>query len=149
MEYDSLFRSFPGADDDPLALPIEARTLTDSGLGYIRINTFSDDENMMARLWDRYLQSLVDNEIPGLILDLRQNSGGSGRMAQNFAGYFFEEEFQPFNAFYYNDISGQFEESQHPDRIEPAPVHFRRTDCSAGRARLHQRVRRICFFDAT
>ena len=93
-------------------------------MGYIRINTFSDDENMMARLWDCYLQDLVDNEIPGLILDLRQNPGGSGRMAKNFAGYFFEDEFQPFTALYYNDITGQFEASQFPDRIEPAPQHF-------------------------
>jgi C-terminal processing protease CtpA/Prc len=123
-EYDSLLTALPSADDDPLALPVEARTLIDSGLGYIRINTFSDDDNLMARLWDRYLQSLVDNEIPGLILDLRQNSGGSGRMAENYAGYFFEDEFQPFNAFYYNDISGQFEESQHPSRIEPAPFYY-------------------------
>lgn len=124
VEYDSLFRTFPSADDDPQALPIEARTLTDSGLGYIRINTFSDDENLMARLWDRYMQGLLDNEVPGLILDLRQNPGGSGRMAQDFAGYFFEDEFQPFTALYYNDISGQFEASKHPSRIEPAPSFF-------------------------
>jgi carboxyl-terminal processing protease len=98
--------------------------LTDSGLGYIRINTFGDDENMMARLWDRYIQSLLDNEIPGLILDLRQNPGGTGRIANDFAGYFFEEEFQPFTALYYNDISGQFEVRQHPRRVEPAPMYF-------------------------
>ena len=50
VEYDSLFRTFPGADADPLALPIEERTLPDSGLGYIRINTFSDDDNLMAQV---------------------------------------------------------------------------------------------------
>jgi C-terminal processing protease CtpA/Prc len=124
VEYDSLFRSLPSADDDPLALPIEARTLPDSGLGYIRINTFSDDDNLMAHLWDRYLHDLVDNQTPGLILDLRQNSGGSGGMANNFAGYFFKEAFEPFIAFYYNDISGQFEQSKHADRVDPAPINF-------------------------
>jgi C-terminal processing protease CtpA/Prc len=123
-EYNSLLRSLPDADDDPLALPVEARTLPDSGLGYIRINTFGDDENLMARLWDRYLQGLIDEEIPGLILDLRQNPGGSGRMAQNYAGYFFEETFQVFNALYYNENTAQFQASPYPSRIEPAPAYY-------------------------
>jgi C-terminal processing protease CtpA/Prc len=123
-EYESLFRTFPNADADPLALPVEAHTLADSGLGYIRINTFSDDDNLMARLWDRYLQDLIDNETPGLILDLRQNSGGSGAMASNYAGYFFEEEFELFNGLYYNEVSGQFEAGEQPSRVRPAPLHF-------------------------
>lgn len=123
-EYDSLFLSLPSADDDPLALPVEAYTLPGSGLGYIRINTFGDDDNLMARLWDRYLHSLIDEEIPGLILDLRQNPGGSGRMAQQYAGYFFEEEFELFNALYYNENSGQFEAGHRPSRVEPAPIHY-------------------------
>jgi C-terminal processing protease CtpA/Prc len=123
-EYDSLFRSMPSANSDPLALPVEAYTLPDSGLGYIRINTFSDDDNLMARLWDRNLQDLIDNEIPGLILDLRANSGGSGAMASNYAGYFFEEEIELYNGLYYNEISGEFEPGPVPSRIRPAPLHF-------------------------
>jgi C-terminal processing protease CtpA/Prc len=123
-EYESLFRTFPSANADSLALPLEAYTLPDSGLGYIRINTFQDDENLMARLWDRYMQDLIDAEIPGLILDLRQNSGGSGAMAGNYAGYFFEEEFELFNGLYYNEISGQFEANQRPSRVRPAPMYF-------------------------
>lgn len=124
LEYDSLFRILPGANADPLALPVEAFTLPDSGLGYIRINTFQDDENLMARLWDRYLQSLIDEQVPGLILDLRQNSGGSGGMAQNYAGYFFEEEFELYNRLYYNEISGEFEPDETPSRILPAPKYY-------------------------
>jgi carboxyl-terminal processing protease len=124
QEYDSLFANLPGANADPLALPVEAYTLPDSGLGYIRINTFSDDENLMARLWDRYLQSLIDENVKGLILDVRQNSGGSGGMAQNYAGYFFEDEFILYDGQYYNNISGQFEDSGWPSRIRPAPSYF-------------------------
>jgi carboxyl-terminal processing protease len=78
----------------------------------------------MARLWDRYLQSLIDEEIPGLILDLRQNSGGSGAMAQNYAGFFFEEEFELFNGLYYNEISGEFEAGEKPSRVRPAPMFY-------------------------
>lgn len=124
VEYDSLFRVLPGAGADPLALPVEAYTLPDSGLGYIRINTFQDDENLMARLWDRYLQSLIDEQVPGLILDLRQNSGGSGAMAQNYAAYFFEEEFELYDRLYYNEISGEFEPGERPSRIIPAPMYY-------------------------
>jgi C-terminal processing protease CtpA/Prc len=45
-------------------------------------------------------------------------------MANNYAGYFFDEEFELFNTLYYNENSGQFEASQRPSRVEPAPEYF-------------------------
>lgn len=45
-------------------------------------------------------------------------------MAQNYAGYFFEEEFDLFIGLYYNEISGQFEPGPRPSRIQPAPMHY-------------------------
>jgi len=124
VEYDSLFKTLPGFDQDPLALPIEGRILDDSGLGYIRINTFQDDYNLLARLWERYIQNLIDNETPGLILDLRINSGGSGGLAMDFAGYFFDQEFLLHENYYYNEITGVFEKTGYPTRVKPAPLHY-------------------------
>jgi len=124
VEYDSLFKILPGYDQDPLALPIEGNILDESGLGYIRINTFQDDYNLLARLWERNIQNLLDNETPGLILDLRNNSGGSGGLAMDFAGYLFDEEFLLHENFYYNEITGLFEKNDYPTRVKPAPLLF-------------------------
>jgi C-terminal processing protease CtpA/Prc len=111
-------------NEDELALPIEAQVLDESGLGYLKISTFSADYNLMARLWDHFLESLIAEEIPGLIIDLRANGGGSSGMANNFAGFFFEEEFDLYQRLYYNENSGQFEAWDYPVRIKPAPQYY-------------------------
>ena len=124
VEYDTLFLSIPSFNEDDLALPIQGKVLDDSQLGYIRVVTFSDDYRFMAQLWEKYIQSMIDNEVPGLILDLRTNSGGSGGLAYDFAGFFFEEEVPLYRSSYYNEDTGQFEYTDYPARIEPAPIHY-------------------------
>lgn len=123
-EYDSLFLTLPSFNQDELALPIEAKTL-ESGLVYLRINTFSDDYNMMARLWERYIQTIVDNDAPGVIIDLRVNSGGSLGLAMDFAGYFFDKEVTLYDNYYYNENTGQFESTGYPTKIQPADLQYK------------------------
>jgi len=124
VEYDSLFAALPEFSKDELALPIEGEVLDESGLGYLRINTFSADYSLMARLWEHFMKRLLDDEVPGLIIDLRANSGGSGKIAFDFAGYFFEDEIPLYYSLYYNDLSGKFEKRDVPTRIEPAPLTY-------------------------
>jgi len=124
VEYDSLFKMLPYFNQDELVLPVEGHVLDDSGLGYVRILTFSDDYQLMARLWVHYIQSLIDSEVPGLIIDLRANGGGSSDMAMKYAGYFFDEERTLYQNYYYNENSGTFEPTDHPTKIEPAPLYF-------------------------
>ena len=123
-EYDSLIAAMPSFNLDPLELPIVGEVLEDVGLGYIRITTFSDDYNLLARTWERYIENLIDNEIPGLILDIRFNGGGSGGLALDFADYFFDEEITLSMHKYYNDLTGEFEARGIPSRIEPGPLHY-------------------------
>lgn len=123
-EYDSLFETLPSYTLDKLALPIEAHILEDSNLGYLSINTFSDDYHLMAGIWDRHIQSLIDEKIPGLIIDLRSNSGGSMGMALNFAGYFFNQEIELYRSSYYSEQSGAFEFRDEPAKIRPAPFYY-------------------------
>ena len=66
VEYDSLFQALPYFAEDELILPVQGKVLP-SVLGYIKISTFSADYNTMASLWDFYISTLIDNEIPGLI----------------------------------------------------------------------------------
>ena len=124
VEYDSLFTWIPSLSGDELALPIEAEVLDESGLGYIKINTFSDDYNLMAQLWDRIMRELIDLEVPGIILDLRVNGGGNSGLANNFAGYFFGEEVWVMRRSYHNEISGVFEYIEPDRKIKPGPVNF-------------------------
>jgi C-terminal processing protease CtpA/Prc len=122
-EYDSLLLTIPSYLEDVMEMPIVGRVL-DNGLGYIRINTFSDDYRLLASLWDRYLNNLVDNKIPGLIIDVRANSGGSLGIAMDFAGYFFDQEITLYDNFYYSDVTGQFEPTGYPTKIKPAPLYY-------------------------
>jgi C-terminal processing protease CtpA/Prc len=88
------------------------------------ITTFSEDNSLMAEIWDFYIQGFVDNEVPGLIIDLRANGGGSASLAYNFAGYFFDEEIPLYSGYYYNELTGQFETHANPAKIEPAPLQY-------------------------
>lgn len=123
-EFDSLFKSIPSFNQNALQLPIEGKVLS-SGIGYIRIDTFNDDYNLMAKLWDRYMNNLVDNNVPALIIDLRANGGGSFGLALDFAGYFFDKEMTLFDGYYYNQNSGQFEATGYPSKIRPAPIYYK------------------------
>jgi len=124
IEYQTLIESFPNSDLDQLSLPLEGLVLDDSGIGYIRLTTFSDDYQLMARLWDHYIQGLIDGEIPGLIIDLRANSGGSLGLAMDFAGYFFNEEIPLYQGYYYSEQSKTFEAAERLTKIEPGSQLF-------------------------
>jgi C-terminal processing protease CtpA/Prc len=123
FELDSYFDSVWYFTLDPVELPIEGQTLL-GGITYINISTFSDDYNLMAQTWDYYIESTLNSENSGLILDLRTNGGGSEGMATSFAGYFFDEEIEIFKKAYYNHSSGEFELRDRPSKIEPAPMYY-------------------------
>ena len=87
-EYDSFTFSSFYADQSATALPVEFEVLP-SGYGYIKISSFLDNDVLSIQVWERALKYFNDNEIPGVILDLRVNGGGSGWLANQMAAYFF------------------------------------------------------------
>jgi C-terminal processing protease CtpA/Prc len=124
IEFDSLISALPYYTQDPLALPVEGEVLDESGLGYIKITTFSTDYKMMTDLWDHYMEEMINNDVPGLIIDVRNNFGGHGGLALDFAGYFFEKEIVRSNRLYYNDLSDTFEIEGVPERVTPGPMFY-------------------------
>lgn len=88
-------------------LPVEFREL-DSGFGYARLTDFFDNELLTIQLWERMIGDLNENQIPGLVLDLRQNGGGSGYLAEQMAAYFFDEDTVTGNTAFYDDSTGEF-----------------------------------------
>jgi C-terminal processing protease CtpA/Prc len=61
-------------------------------MGYLKLDTFSDNSVLTIQLWERAISTLNASKVPGLIIDMRQNRGGDGWLARQMAGYFFEED---------------------------------------------------------
>lgn len=106
-EFDSFTISSFFADQSPTALPVEFDVLP-SGYGYIKVNSFLDNDVLSIQVWERAIKYFNENEVPGVILDLRINSGGNGWLADQMAAYFFTEEIVVGNKSYYNKGSGEF-----------------------------------------
>jgi C-terminal processing protease CtpA/Prc len=106
-ERESFNFSSPYAGQSETALPVEYDVLP-SGLGYIRINSFFDNDVLSIQVWERAIQYFNDNKIPGVILDLRINGGGSGWLADQMAAYFFDKETVVGNTAHYSKQTGQF-----------------------------------------
>ncbi len=96
---------YAGASDT--ALPVEFKILP-NGDGYIKVNSFFDNEVLTIQLWERALAYIRDNKVPAVILDMRQNSGGDGWLANQMAAYFFSQETVVGNTAYYNKGSKSF-----------------------------------------
>lgn len=74
-------------------LPVEF-SIMDNGYGYVSISSFFDNQVLTVQLWERMIQMLNDNQIPGLVIDMRSNGGGFGFLADQMAAYFFDEELE-------------------------------------------------------
>lgn len=124
IEYDSLFEAIPTFAQDILTLPIEAQILEQYNLAYIKISSFSDDYNLTAQLWDRYVNEIIDAEIDGMILDIRVNGGGNSGLAKDIAGYFYTEKKEISRRLYYNHELGEWEIKKPNASIEPGPQYL-------------------------
>jgi C-terminal processing protease CtpA/Prc len=100
------FSSFYAGQPDT-ALPVEFSVLP-SGYGYIKINSFLDNDVLSIQVWERAIRYFKDNQVPGVILDMRLNGGGNGWLANQMAAYFFSTPIVVGNTAYYNKDSSEF-----------------------------------------
>lgn len=88
-------------------LPVEFSILP-SGYGYVSIYSFSDDEYLTIQLWERMIRTFKEQDVPGIIIDMRNNGGGSGFLADQMTAYFFDEPLVVGNSGAYNEDLGEF-----------------------------------------
>jgi hypothetical protein len=100
------FSSFR-AGQPPTSLPVEFEILP-SGYGYLKISSFFDNELLSIQVWERAIKYFNENQVPGVVIDMRVNSGGNGWLANQMAAYFFDEETIVGNTARYDDSTGEF-----------------------------------------
>lgn len=80
----------------------------ESGLGYIHVRSFAEEVSDAAALFADTLQEMIDAGVPGIILDVRANTGGMPQLAMAMAGHFFTD-YERVIDFYYADGEGSFD----------------------------------------
>ncbi|MBN1305013.1 MAG: hypothetical protein JXA13_11315 [Anaerolineales bacterium] len=119
-EFDSfnLTSIYLGYDEN--ALPVEFEIL-EEGIGYVRINSNYDDLNLIIRLFERALKTFEANELEGIIIDMRKNSGGN---PLGLAGFLTDEVIEMGQLEYFSDMTGEFEPNGIRETVEPYPDQY-------------------------
>nr|MCU0476785.1 S41 family peptidase [Anaerolineae bacterium] len=108
FDADGFFASaFSQEDDDSSGLPVRYSVL-DSGYAKIDITSFSDDLPLTVALWERALLQAKADEVRGIILDIRQNGGGSGFLGDQLPAYFFDQDYVIGNRAEYSALRDSF-----------------------------------------
>lgn len=106
-------------------VPVQFEFL-DSGYGYVKINSFFENEVLTVQIWETFLSIVNQYGVPGIIIDMRQNGGGSGFLADQLAGYFFEEDqIVGYTSYYDPDTDTFVTDLERPDRMYAAPAALR------------------------
>lgn len=100
----SFFKGTSAAD-----MPVMYKLIQINGkaYGYIKINTFEGDSVFITRSWDNAIATFNQLQVTSLIVDVRQNGGGSGILATYMAGSFYTSQFD-LNTTYQADKNGNF-----------------------------------------
>jgi len=121
-EQESLNYSYPNAARTDFELPLIFHLLPD-GYGYVKVYSFADHPQLTLLLWERLLLKLRAHQVPGLILDMRQNNGGDSYLADQMSAYFFDEPLELGRMAYYDDLTGQFEIAEGQSKQHYLPPH--------------------------
>ena len=102
-------------------IPVTSSILP-SEIGYVKINSNDDDLGLIVRLFERALKQFEKNQVLGLIIDMRQNYGGS---PLGLAGYLTNQTITEGQLQYYSDKTGKFESTGSPDEFFPNQVQYK------------------------
>ena len=106
-------------------LPVEFEILP-SGYGYVAIYSFSDKERLTVQLWERMIETFLEADVPGIIIDMRKNGGGSGYLADQLGAYFFQDEhILGYSSVYNESIDDFYLDPRSEDRFILPPEDLR------------------------
>jgi len=91
-------------------LPVSFEILQPEGYGYIQV-TSCGSPAMILDMYSEFkkaIQSFVDNNVPGIIFDLRQNEGGEDNLAAALAGFFYQDTTHYESVSFFNEGAGEF-----------------------------------------
>ncbi len=118
-ERDSFSRTsiYYGVEGDFL-LPVEYRLIRQGNavVGYVSINSYYDDLNLIIRLFERALKQFSDIGVNGIIIDLRYNGGGN---PLGLAGFLYDQEIMLGQGESFSETTGTFEPEGLPDKVLP------------------------------
>ena len=89
-------------------LPVEYHPIDGTDYVYARVTDFADNSVLTVQLWERLMQALNSQGVPGVVVDMRQNGGGAGFLADQMAAYFFENELKLGNTGFYDKSLDEF-----------------------------------------
>ena len=107
-ELDSFTVSSFDAAETGYELPVEYRAIADERYVYVQINDFLDDRRLTIQLWERMIDAAKTNAADAIIIDMRNNRGGRGFLADQMAAYFFTEPHGLGNTGFYNEQTDDF-----------------------------------------
>lgn len=115
QETEGLFTQL-GWNESQAILPVESQVIERDGkkIGHIRLLSNADDLNLTIRLFERALKTFQEREVAGLIIDMRNNSGGTNL---GLAGFLTENELIQGQLSYFSEKTGQFEPEGDPGKI--------------------------------
>lgn len=121
-ETDLLFEAL-GWNESLATQPVESDILMVDGqpIGYIQILSNSDDLGLAFRIFEHSLKKFKEQEVTRLIIDLRNNSGGS---PLGLAGFLTDKELIQGQLEYFSEKTGKFEPEGEPGKIYPNQVQY-------------------------
>lgn len=108
QETESFSFTFQSIATTGYELPVEYGLLEQENIAIVSITDFLDNRALTIQLWERMIQELNENQPRGLIIDMRNNGGGIGFLADQMAAYFFDEPLIVGKRFVYSDDLGEF-----------------------------------------
>ncbi|NMC45533.1 MAG: peptidase S41 [Chloroflexi bacterium] len=96
-------------------MPVQFDMLNDT-IGYIQINSNSDDIGLIIRLFQHALKTFTAYGATDLIIDMRVNGGGTNL---GLAGFLYDQDIPIGQLEYYSEKTGQFEPEGTFDKVFP------------------------------
>jgi C-terminal processing protease CtpA/Prc len=99
--------SFRGASSI-LDLPVQYEFIPGTDYVRVAITSFADNDLLAIQLWERMIRTLNQQGVPGLVIDMRNNLGGKGFLADQMAAYFFQEPLELGQSATYDESLDEF-----------------------------------------